>query len=66
MYSTKDLALPPTVPNENLIASFDLNNYQQLPVLDNISFGPEDGDFDQATTSPRKKSLGNHHSFSLK
>ena len=43
MYSSQDLALLP-VPNDSVIASFDLCNYQQLPVLDNICFGLEDGD----------------------
>jgi len=43
MYSSQDLALLP-VPHDSVIASFDLCNYQQLPVLDNICFGLEDGD----------------------
>ena len=43
MYSSQDLAFLP-VPNDSVIASFDLCNYQQLPVLDNICFGLEDGD----------------------
>ena len=46
MYSSQDLALLP-VPHDSVIASFDLCNYQQLPVLDNICFGLEDGDRDE-------------------
>ena len=43
MYPSQDLAFLP-VPNDSVIASFDLCNYQQLPVLDNICFGLEDGE----------------------
>jgi hypothetical protein len=47
MYSSQDLSLHlPLNPNDipDVIASFDLCNYQHLPVLDNIIFGPDDGD----------------------